>query len=313
MTGSIDTDETSIGLQKLSFEVMHRIGRVTPITRAAIVSIVLLAARGTAKTATEIADTCGLLEEFIKTRNLPTTEEADRKNPEVVTEILNLLAEHGNVSSHEAVGRRVFWLDDEQMIRVSYYRNVVIHFFLDRAIAEMAITSLIDEGNRDPNVAKERMLEIRDLLKFEFFFPEKDQFLADTVTDVAIDVPDWETALPAIGALGVIAKMGMPVTYWAVLPFLDAYQIVGDELEALTRPFDEKKFLKACLARARMYRIEEMLISGESASQVLFRSALNLAVNRELIDESPDVEERRSEFATEIREARELAATGMDR
>ena len=62
-----------------------------------------------------------------------------------------------------------------------------------------------------------------------------------------------------------------------------------------------------------MYRIEEKLISGESASQVLFRSALNLAVNRELIDEPPDVEERRSEFATEIREARELAATGMDR
>ena len=84
-------------------------------------------------------------------------------------------------------------------------------------------------------------------------------------------------------------------------------------MEALTRPFDEKKFLKACLARARIYRIEEKLTSGESASQVLFKSAPNLAVNRELIDESPDVEERRSEFATEIRGARELAATGIDR
>ena len=310
--GSIDSaDETSIGLQKLSFEVMHRIGKVTPITPAAIVSIALLAARGTAKTAAELANTCGQLKDFIRTRDLPTTEEADLRDPEVVTEILDWLAEHSNVSNHEAVGRRVFWLDDEQMIRVSYYRNVVVHFFLDRAIAEMAITSLIDEGNRDPSAAKERMLEIRDLLKFEFFFPEKDVFLADTVADVAIDVPDWETTLSAAGALGVIAKMGMPVAYWAVLPFLDAYQIVGDELEALTRPFDEKRFLKACLARARMYRIEEKLISGESASQVLFKSALNLAANRELIEESPDIEGKRSEFATEIREARNLAAAGI--
>ena len=125
------------------------------------------------------------------------------------------------------------------------------------------------------------------------------------------NVPDWETTLSAAGALGVIAKMGMPVAYWAVLPFLDAYQVVGDELEALTRPFDEKRFLKACLARARMYRIEEKLISGESASQVLFKSALNLAANRELIEDSPDIEGKRSEFATEIREARNLAAAGI--
>jgi glycerol-3-phosphate O-acyltransferase len=59
--------------------------------------------------------------------------------------------------------------------------------------------------------------------------------------------------------------------------------VVGDELEALDGPYDEKSFLKACLARARMYRIEERLISGESASQVMFKSALRLASNRGLL------------------------------
>ena len=187
----------------------------------------------------------------------------------------------------------------------------MVHFFVTRAIAEMSLTSLMESGQRDPVLARERMLGIRDLLKFEFFFPEKDQFLAEAAGDIAIDVPDWEDILPATGALGVIAKMSAPVAFWAVLPILDAYQIVGDELEGLTGAFAEKSFLKACLARARMYRIEERLISGESASQVMFKSALQLAANRNLIEDSPDVAERRAAFAAEVRGARELAASGI--
>lgn len=310
--GSIDEgEEVSIGLQKLAFEVMYRIGSVTPVTPTAVVSIALLAARGAARTADDLAEKSARMMDFVTARDLPLTDEPDLSDSETVTAILDSLLEHGNVSSHEAVGRVVYWLDDEQMIRVSYYRNVIVHFFLNRAIAEMALTSLIDEGERDPEVAQRRMLSLRDLLKYEFFFPDKEQFLGDISDDIAYDVPDWATILPATGALGVIAKMGDPVAYWAVLPFLDAYQIVGDELEALAGSFDEKEFLKACLARARMYRIEERLFSGESASQVLFKSALELARNRDLIEDDPEVGERRSRFAAEVREARSLAASGL--
>jgi hypothetical protein len=60
-----------------------------------------------------------------------------------------------------------------------------------------------------------------------------------------------------------------------------------------------------------MYRIEQKLISGESASQVLFKSALSLASNRGLIGDSPGVAQRRTEFASEVREARRLAAAGL--
>jgi glycerol-3-phosphate O-acyltransferase len=156
------------------------------------------------------------------------------------------------------------------------------------------------------------MLDFRDLLKFEFFFPEKDEFIATVARDIEVDVPDWEGALTAAGPLAVLAKMGEPASYWALLPFLDAYQVVGDELEVMNGSFDEKQFLAACLDRARMYRIEERVFSGESASQVLFKSALALARNRDLIDDEPGVVKRRQEFAAEIRSARDLAATGLE-
>lgn len=312
MIGQIDEgDEEAVGLQKLAFEVMYRIGRVTPTTPTAVVSIALLAARGKARTAPELADDCRRLVDFVKARGLPTSGSLDIARADTVTSILDWLAEHGNVSSHEALDRRVFWLDDEQMIRLSYYRNVVVHFFVNRAIAEISLTSMIDTGERARADAEKRMLALRDLLKFEFFFPEKDEFLARVSEDIEVDVPGWSGLLETVGPLGVLAKLGEPVAYWALLPFLDGYQIVGDELERLRGPFDEKTFLNACMARARMYRIEERLFSGESASQVLFKSALALAGNRGLVDETPGVQEMRTEFATEVRETRRLAAEGV--
>ena len=306
-----DDQETSTGLQKLALEVMYRIGRVTPVTPVAVVSIALLAARGKAKTAIELAEHCGRLVNFLRGRELPTTERLRLTEASEVTRTLDWLAEHGNVSSHEAIDRRVFWLNDEQMIRISYYRNVVLHFFVNRAIAEMALASLIDQASRDVELVHQRMLDLRDLLKFEFFFPDKDLFVSQVGDEIEVDVPGWSQVLESAGPLGVLARMGDPYAYWVLLPILDGYQVVGDELETLRGPFVEKRFLDACLDRARMYRIEQRVFSGESSSQVLFKSALALAENRGLLEDSADMAQRRRDFAAEVRATRDLAAAGL--
>jgi glycerol-3-phosphate O-acyltransferase len=307
-----ETDEGSVDLQKLAFEVMYRIGQVTPITPIALVSLALLALHGIAASAQRLAEETARMVEFARARHLPLTEDFDLDDPARVGVILDWLAEHDNVSSHEALGRRVFWLDDDQMIRISYYRNMVVHFFVDRALAEMALRSAAEAGEDRPEPVRETLLAFRDLLKFEFFFPEKDEFLAKVEADIAIDVPGWVQVLAASGAGDVRAKLGRPLAHWALLPFLDAYQVVGDELEALRGKFDEKSFLRACLARARMYRIEQRLVSGESASQALFKSALALASNRGLVEQTEGVSARRARFAAEVRRARALAAAGME-
>ena len=303
------SDEDSLSLQKLAFEVMYRIGRATPFTPVSIVSIALLAARGQALTVEELAASCLQIRDFIAKRQLPITESVSLTEPDQVLHVLEQLAEHGNVSSHEAVGRKVYWLDDNQMIRTSYYRNTVVHFFVNRAIAEMGLASALENGSRDPEEIFEEALRIRDLLKFEFFFPEKGEFVKEISAEIGYDVPDWRGALDARGPLGVLAEMGDPVAHWSVLPFLDAYQVVGDELENWQGTFEEKAFLKACMARAKMYRIENRLFTGESASQVLFKSALSLAENRGLL--ADDTQDERSAFAEEVRAARNLSALGV--
>jgi glycerol-3-phosphate O-acyltransferase len=239
------------------------------------------------------------------------TEDLDLADPDRVTAILDWLAEHKNVSSHSAVGRRVFWLDEDQMVRIAYYRNVIVHFFVPRALAEMALNAIAESDDPTHSDVDEMLLDLRDLLKFEFFFQEKQDFLDSISADIEVDVPDWRQALSSTGAKAVLSRMGSPIAQWAVLPFLDAYQVVGDELEHTHGTFNEKSFLKACLDRARMYRIEGRVISGESASQIMFRSALALADNRGLLAEVGDIKDRRRLFAEEIRETRRLAAAGL--
>lgn len=301
-----DEDEPSIGLQKLAFEVMHRIGRATPITPLAVVTIALLSARGKAMTAADLAVDCAALVGLIESRDLEMTEDSDLSDPEVVSAALSSLSEHKAVSSHEALGRTVYWLSEEQMIQVSYYRNMVVHFFVPRAIAEMALADCATNGKGDPEALDTAMLAIRDLLKFQFFFAGRDRFLAEVSSEITKEAPGWREMVEMSGPGTVLEKLTPRVAAWAILPFLDAYLVVGDELEGLNGEYNEKAFLKACLARARMYRIEDRLISGESASQALFKPALALARNRGLLEGG--VQEERRAFAAEVRRARSLAA-----
>ena len=301
---SIGPGEESIGLQKLAFEVMHRIGRVTPITPVAVVGIALLSSEG-AKTADALADDCTRLLSYISDRELPTTEEARTFDVESVKGNLDWLAEHENVSSHEAAGRRVFWLTDEQAIRISYYKNMVAHFFVGRALAELGLRGAGERSPASPGVLAGKLLELRDLLKFEFFFPEKTEYLEEVSAEIAGEVPGWDELLAAAGPDRVLSKMGPPIAHWVLLPILDAYRVVADELESAG--YDERRFSKRCLARARLYRIEAGM-RPESVSEPLFKSALALARHRELLEDRPGVEGRRQVFAAEVREARDLAA-----
>src|SRR5690606_33451377 len=155
-------EEPSIGLQKLAFETMHRIGRATPMTPIAVVSIALLGARGSALTAADLAERCEDLARFASDRGIEFTEVLDMSDPAVITVLLDGLAEHKAVSSHQALGRTVYWLDDEQMIQVSYYRNVVVHYFAPRAIAEIALDAATESDARRVEDVEDIAQGIRD-------------------------------------------------------------------------------------------------------------------------------------------------------
>ena len=310
-TGTEGADpQEDLDLAKLAFEVMYRIGQATPITPAAVVSIALLQAGGSALTIEELANTCSELDRFIDDHNLPTTEPLHLENPAAVRRVIDLLAEHGNVAAFDGAVP-VYYLKPEQALRAAYYRNVVVHHFVPRGVLELALgmTGPGSVGRIEEEVWK-AVDAIRDLLKFEFFFPDKERLRATLRSDLDRSVPGWSR----MTARTILRRLRPLVAPWAVLPFLESYLVVADAL-AGARPgtaFNEKEFVSTAMTLGEQYRLMER-VSADSVSAVMFRQSLALARNRGLVDGPLDRSDR-VEFAEEIRRViaagRPLAAEG---
>ena len=201
---------------------------------------------------------------------------------------LDALVESGVVTCFDEGPEPVWMIGPDQHLTAAYYRNTVIHFFVNGAIAELALLRAGEDG-----VAERRRefwdeaSRLRDLLKFEFFFAEKELFRGELRQELALHDPHWEERLgegpEAIQAL--LPRLRPFNSHRVLRPFLEAYRVVGDALARREpgAPFDEAAFLRSCLALGRQYLLQRRIHSAESVSQVLFGNALRLAQNRELL------------------------------
>jgi glycerol-3-phosphate O-acyltransferase len=151
-------------------------------------------------------------------------------------------------------------------------------------------------------------MELRDLLKFEFFFAEKEAFRGGLRRALSIQDSHWEELLCAgpDDTLKLLRAFRPFSAHRVLRPFLDAYRLVGDHLERwdVAAPFDESRFVGECMGLGRQYHLQQRIKSAASVSQVLIRTALKLADNRGLLDpEERHLATRRGEFAEEIRTA----------
>ena len=308
-TGDSDPDsaEQSLPVAKIAFEVAVRINRVTPITPTSLVALALLGA----DRALTVGETVTVLRnwvEYVRRRGLPTTEELKLDTADGVRGVLATLVASGVVSTFAEGPEPIYAIHDDQHLAAAYYRNTIVHYFVNSAIAELALLRSAEEGVTDR--ATEfwgESLRLRDLLKFEFFFADKERFQEELAREVGLHVADWQRRL-AGGPEEIhgLVRRFRPFTAHRVLrPFLEAYRVVADELERLepAASFDEAAFLKSCMARGRQYQLQRRIQSAESVSNVLFASALKLARNRALVNgERPNPPERRNAFAGELRD-----------
>jgi len=151
-------------------------------------------------------------------------------------------------------------------------------------------------------------LSLRDLLKFEFFFAEKEAFQAEIRWELADHVVDWERRLDegSAATLEVLARIRPLHAHRVLRPFLEAYRVVGDVLEShdTAEPIDESIFISQCLKLGQQYALQRYIKRRESVSMVLFKTAVKLARNRGLWEPGgSERTEERGRFAGEIRDA----------
>jgi glycerol-3-phosphate O-acyltransferase len=297
--------ERDLELQKLAFEVSWRINQVTPVTGNALVTMTLLGANGIAMTLDQLRVSLRDLLGEVHRRQLPVAASVEALDEvDGVLAALRALEENHTVTSYAGGPRVVYSIGPDQQLAAAFYRNTAIHFFVDPAIADVAMAAACRAGEGRMEAFWTEALHLRDLFKFEFFFPEKDEFVTRLRADVATRAPDWEERL-TVGsgdAPDVLAESYPSFASVVLRSFTEAYRVVAHELVRQVPPqsIDRSSFLDACQGRGQQYLLQRRIRTSESVSRPLFATGLELARNRGLLELDAGVAERRQQFRREV-------------
>ena len=291
---------------KIAFEVFQRINRCTPITAQALVTLALLGAHDRALTLAEVRDLVAPLLEYAQARKLPSSQLEDLATLAGVDATLASLERGHVVSRHEGGTETVFSIEHGQHSVAAFYRNSAIHWFVNRAIFEIA---LLDTTKSEADIgplerAWASAFELRDLLKYEFFFSDKETYREEQKAESRLIDPKFrQKAVTIDGRRALLATAPLLLAHRVLQPFLEAYYIVADRLAAqpVDDKIDKKKLTEECVRVGRQYVLQKRLSNPECVSREVFGNALQLAANRGLLKPGgKDLAERRAAFAAEL-------------
>ena len=297
--------EESLEVQKLAFEVAVRINRVTPVTDVSLVTLALLGAVDEALTRRQVERSVGPVVEYVRKRSIPTTGDRALAGEGALDQALEALVESGVLQAYRDGPEAVFLIGPDRHLAAAYYRNTIVHFFLAGAIAEVALLGAVRATGHRREVFWREAMALRDLLKFEFFFPDREAFRAELMGDLASRAPAWERALGE-GEDAIRQTVGglSPLLSHRVLrPVLEAYLVVAEEIAAAGGGVlvAEPEFFASCDRRANQLILQKRLRSQEARSRALFASALKLGRQRGLVEgEGPELAAKRETFRREL-------------
>jgi glycerol-3-phosphate O-acyltransferase len=292
-----DPDGRRKALQKVAFEVAVGINSVTPVVATALVTLTLLGVRDRALTLGQVQRVLEPVREYVLARgqgdaDVPSAETL--RTAGGLRRVLRALAASKVVTIYSGGEEPVYAIDRGQHLVAAFYRNSAIHHFVDRAIAEVV---LLDEPER----RREALAGLRDLLKFEFFFPDRQAHEAQIGAELDRLGASWE----APDGPAVLAGADFLIAHRVLRSFLDAQLVVAERLAARDprTPVVEKDFLDECAGMGQQMLLQGRLHGSESLSRELFTSALKLAANLDLVDPGREELARgRQAFAARLRE-----------
>ncbi len=309
------TDPTTV-VPRVAFDIANRINAATPITPSALITFALLDNEGRALTLAELLDVLDPLLAYVRARNLPLTSEIDLARPDGLRQSLRTLEREGVIEVYDGGLESVFAVAPDRFHEAAFYRNTLAHWFIYRAVAENALLAAADDGGHVDagpergNVTErtwEVALELRDLLKFEFFFPRKREFAEDIRREVDLARPGWEDeGLDRDGVLNALDQTHLYVSHRIIGPFLEAYLVIASRLAEAdpASAVDGDALVQECLGIARQDWLMHRLHSPESISRDLMQGGLKLADNRGLLTVGgDDVRQQREGFRDELRTA----------
>ena len=161
----------------------------------------------------------------------------------------------------------------------SYYRNTIVHHFVSKAIAEMALIEAATEPDNAVNAFWREADRLKDMFKFEFFYAPTEEFHADIRAEMEFYDKEWEAKLVDHEFVLSFLRGLKPVVAHACLkPYVEAYRIVADCFARLDEgeTMDQKATASAALKYGRQAYMQRRISSKASIGQILFKNGHKL-------------------------------------
>jgi glycerol-3-phosphate O-acyltransferase len=301
-----------------------RLNEATPVTAPSLVCLVLLQSVPKAVTRRELERGYLQLGDYVKAHVWPTTLRPEGQPLVSLERALLALTQGGVIECFAGGSEPVYSIVPGQELSAAYYRNNSIHFFVTGAIAELALCTALAQS--DPAVREtaflDEVLHLRQLLKFEFYFPPQPLLLERVRADLDLRSPGWRELLTSPESQpGRELKDVSPLLCHGVLEgFIEAYQVVAEHLARASPgdPCDQHALIDQCLGEAeQMYRLRR-ITHAETVAKPMLESGLLAAKNRGLLDGGMDEERLRlkrrafldemNELSTRLQYVRHIAA-----
>jgi glycerol-3-phosphate O-acyltransferase len=268
-------------LEQLAFAVAVEANRVTPLTVTGVMCLILLGTAPRGATVAELLLTISYLVEWARSRDIRLAQELDSGDRDALRVTVDTLVASGLLLRFEQGSERIYTLDPAKHAMASYYRGTIVHHFLDRAMIEVTLFALRECDGTAAGDFWAGIDRLRDVFKFEFFYPPRDAHRAAIAAELARIDPKWETRLDS-GARGVhqLLRRCQPLVGHAVLlQYAEAYSVVFDLLARLDDGIlpDEKAIGEAALVEGRQAYLLRRISSEAAIAKLLFANGANCA------------------------------------
>jgi glycerol-3-phosphate O-acyltransferase len=281
-----------LAISKIAFQIAVEANRVTPATFPAVVSASLLGAFPRALTETEVIREVSDITQWATKRGFRLSPDFNAAYTDNMPALLGNMIDEGIITRFDGGPETVYGIAEGQAAIASFYRNTIVHFFLHRAVAELALLAIAEETSDAPRMARfwHEVRELRDLFKFEFFYPETREFEAAIDEELSREAPRWQALLEADTdyARTLLNTLSPKVGHFALTIFAEAYSIGADILLRFGEEpdFDEEAFISRCMSYGKQAYLQRRISSEASIGKLLFANAWKMLASRHLIDSS---------------------------
>lgn len=308
--GSASTDLTAV-----MTEVSRRVNALVPVTLPALMCTALLGSAPRALTLRELDAELRALMGWLAERDVRMAISFDPDEHDRLEELATLTFDRGLIDRHVGPTETVFSIGDGQFAAAGYYRNTIIHYFIHKALVEMALT-LVGDLAPDDRVAAfwDEVTWLRDLLDHEFVWGADEAFRTAIEAELSGVAPDWSDRLAGSSheVTVLLGEMTPHVVRATLQPYLEAYWIVVDRFARLAgdETLDERASSKEALASGEQAFLRGRLTTRASIGAQMFKGAHGMLDAKGLVEPGEaDLGRRRGELANGLRGRLDILST----